>query len=80
MWIGGTKLGEIERSCDIFNDIVKGLASHMSDGFDKNNIPELALAFIYDCQYGQKEIKMMLDSYEERRRLKRIVQKSNLIS
>jgi hypothetical protein len=68
--IGGTKAGEIERSCDLFEQICEGTAASC-ETTRKEQWPELALAFIYDSQYDRADIKMMLDCWEARRKRKR---------
>jgi hypothetical protein len=68
--IGGTKTGEIERSCDLFEQICEGNAASC-ETTTKGQWPELALAFIYDSQYDRADIKMMLDCWEARRKRKR---------
>ena len=56
---GGTKSGEIERSCDLFEQICE------------TKEPFYALALIYDMQYGREEMKMMIDCWNARRERKR---------
>ena len=74
MIMGATKRGEIERTCDLFEQICEGTAASCETSA-KVHWPELALAFIYDSQYDRADIKMMLDCWEARRRLKRSAQK-----
>lgn len=63
---GGTKAGEIERSCDLFEQICA------------EQEPYFAVSILYDMQYGREEMKMMMDCWEARMKRAREAKALNL--